>query len=112
MRLFLRITIPLLVILAAAGVITLLSERDAVPELSRKVGKRAGQIPNDWFHIQKAYPYDEVPLGAYRRAREQAQAMMEAHLAAQQGKTAAATWSSVGPSNIGGRITAIGAHAS
>ncbi len=75
----------------------------------------AGKTPNDWFHLQRALPYDEIPIGAHRRALDQAVALRAEGAAgdpAEAGKAASAAWSLAGPTNIGGRVTAIAAHAS
>lgn len=113
MRVFLRICIPLLVVLAAAvAFIRPGGERESIPGPGASFGKRAGQIPNDWFYAQRAYPYEQIPAAAYRRAREQARALRDARGEPASGKNLNNEWSLVGPSNIGGRITAIGSHES
>jgi hypothetical protein len=78
----------------------------------------AEKVPNDWFHLQRALPYDEIPLEAPRRALDQALALRAAaggggaDAREDAGKAASAAWALAGPTNIGGRITAIAAHAS
>jgi hypothetical protein len=140
MRAILRFTIPLLVLLALAALITLITEQKATPGLMDLVGKKPGQVPNDWFHTQRAYPNDEIPAGAHARALAQARALaglpwqdpltrdpdMPLRSAREEdGASAAASredgraplavpaaWTAVGPTNIGGRITALGVHTS
>jgi photosystem II stability/assembly factor-like uncharacterized protein len=59
--------------------------------------------PNDWFLAQRAWPEHDVPAGAHANALAQARAMAEAPLRS----SAAAQWLASGPTNVGGRITAV-----
>ena len=77
-------------------------------------GERAEEgekIPNEYFHVQRSYPQSDIPMDAYRAALDQAMA----HRAALRGGDAAAfggAWEAAGPTNIGGRITAVAIHPS
>jgi photosystem II stability/assembly factor-like uncharacterized protein len=66
-----------------------------------------GKKPNDWFHLQRAYPGSDVPMERYRAALEQARAM---EAAAGEGERGATLWQPAGPTNIMGRITCLTAH--
>ncbi len=66
-----------------------------------------GEKPADWFMRQRAYPADNVNIAAYRAAVEQARQLRAAYPQADE-----VIWEEAGPNNIGGRLTAIGAHAS
>jgi photosystem II stability/assembly factor-like uncharacterized protein len=68
-----------------------------------------GPEPSDWFGLQRAFPADSIPQQTYQTAVEQA--LLE-RAAAGNGKlspSAAFPWQFVGPTNIGGRVTAIDA---
>jgi photosystem II stability/assembly factor-like uncharacterized protein len=69
----------------------------------------AEQRPNDWFYMQRAYPYDVIPVKAHRDAVAHARAMY-AEAAAKSASTV--EWTQAGPSNIPGRITDLAVHPS
>jgi photosystem II stability/assembly factor-like uncharacterized protein len=58
--------------------------------------------PSDWFYLQRAYPNDKIPIEKYFTAIEEKQNMISKNL-----NTFGAGWYPVGPSNVGGRITAL-----
>jgi photosystem II stability/assembly factor-like uncharacterized protein len=58
--------------------------------------------PGEWFHYQRAYPQNEIDYNKYFDAMETKRIMMES-----DEMTDLAAWQSIGPSNIGGRITAM-----
>jgi len=70
----------------------------------------AGPYPSDWFGMQRAFPYESIPQEKYQAAIEQAlserAAMGSSKLTASAGVL---EWQFAGPSNIGGRVTAIAA---
>lgn len=57
--------------------------------------------PDDWMYRQRAYPHGRIDQDVYLRAMQQWQALAE-----HPGRSGAA-WVSVGPDNIGGRITSL-----
>ncbi len=59
--------------------------------------------PSDYFHLQRAYPGAEIPDVAWQRGMAQSRAKRTA-------ERGGAAWELAGPTNIGGRITAIGYH--
>lgn len=59
-------------------------------------------IPNDWFFQQRAFPYDQINTAAYYQAIRQSRSQLQARNNEQ--------WESVGPTNIGGRITDVELH--
>ena len=61
--------------------------------------------PTDWFYRQRAFPFGEINHEAVREAHEQA-ALMRSEAAARGG----ASWTFAGPTNIGGRVSAIAAE--
>lgn len=63
-----------------------------------------GEVPNDWFVQQRAFPRRDLDQRARLNAFEDA---ARSPLA-----TAASTWTFAGPDNVGGRITDIEAHPS
>ncbi|MCA9759047.1 MAG: glycosyl hydrolase [Candidatus Eisenbacteria bacterium] len=84
-------------------------------------GKKAGYLPNDWFHDQRSFPERDYAVAAPIAAMEQARAdrigvfgdrAFPADGPSSNGERGADTWSSVGPINIGGRLTAVGVHPS
>ncbi len=58
--------------------------------------------PSDWFYTQRAFPYDNIPLEKYLKAIRTKEEMSSENYS-----VANAAWYPVGPSNIGGRITAL-----
>ncbi len=94
------------------------------PSSGPEIGKAAGKIPNDWFHVQRAYPETDYPHQAVTRAVESARADFAALGRAVGGQdaigpedhsfgsrgTTPGQWDLAGPVNIGGRITALTAH--
>lgn len=60
---------------------------------------------NDWFMLQRVYPFDDIDPRRYESARRAIKSV-----AAPQSALSAPSWQSVGPSNIGGRISAIVLH--
>jgi photosystem II stability/assembly factor-like uncharacterized protein len=64
--------------------------------------KGAKEEDNDWFMLQRAYPYDDIDPARYEQARRIIRQKVRS------GNSPPATsWQSVGPSNIGGRITSL-----
>ncbi|GAB4374280.1 MAG: exo-alpha-sialidase [Calditrichia bacterium] len=61
-------------------------------------------MPNDWFYLQRAYPEKTLDLEAWRAAQEQARYFRE-NISLEN-----LFWQEAGPTNIGGRITALAAH--
>ena len=72
---------------------------------SPKRQPEAEKQPNDWFFIQRAFPYNDIDKATHLRAVQQAQASRALFK-----NSTAATWRQIGPTNIGGRITAIAVH--
>ena len=62
-------------------------------------------VDNDWFMLQRVYPHDDVDPALYELAKSRIRAM--AHDI--PGGTGV-PWISVGPSNIGGRVTSVALH--
>lgn len=59
------------------------------------------RTPNPWFFTERAYPLGAIPLDRWRAARAEALA------ARSSPRGPAASWTPRGPTNIGGRVTAI-----
>ncbi|MBI5472509.1 MAG: T9SS type A sorting domain-containing protein [Ignavibacteriae bacterium] len=60
---------------------------------------------NDWFMLQRVYPKDDIDPRLYEQARAQIKSMAES-----RPQMTVPVWSSVGPSNIGGRISCLLLH--
>lgn len=58
--------------------------------------------PSDWFFTQRSYPYNNIPVEKYYDALEEKKNMISKNMDA-----ASTGWYPAGPSNIGGRITAL-----
>ncbi|GAB4329235.1 MAG: exo-alpha-sialidase [Calditrichia bacterium] len=69
----------------------------------RAPNAEAAKKPHDWFMMQRVYPGRQYDYQAIKRAREQVKQLRSA------GTRLSAQWQLVGPSNIGGRITALAA---
>lgn len=74
--------------------------------------KKAGKVPkkltpqmrpSSWFYEQRAYPYLEIPEGAWEKAQSEAREMIDRY------RTAAPplVWEEAGPENVPGRIAAL-----
>ncbi|MCD6347454.1 MAG: T9SS type A sorting domain-containing protein [Bacteroidales bacterium] len=63
--------------------------------------------PNDWMLMQRMYPYDKINPDAYDQSRQQA---IQIRKDAARFKTDREDWESVGPYNVGGRVTDIEMH--
>jgi photosystem II stability/assembly factor-like uncharacterized protein len=59
-------------------------------------------IPGDWFYYQRAYPFKEIPIAKFFDAQTNKQ-----NLISRNSKIAGTNWYPVGPSNIGGRVSAL-----
>jgi photosystem II stability/assembly factor-like uncharacterized protein len=59
-------------------------------------------IPGDWFHFQRAFPYQDYPAEKYFEAFDQKVIINRISKSNFNGD-----WHPLGPSNIGGRITAL-----
>ncbi len=74
------------------------------------IPRRLETRPNDWFYVQRSYPYDTIATGKYREAVHYTeQALQQA--SAKRGSAMASVWQQAGPTNIPGRITDIEAVA-
>ncbi|MCX6641328.1 MAG: T9SS type A sorting domain-containing protein [bacterium] len=82
-------------------------EKDTAWQEEEEEGKGKNNAPSDWFYRQRAYPQQEINMAAYHAAYSQAQELRSAY-----SQTDEVVWSEAGPSNIGGRVTAIGVHPS
>lgn len=71
-------------------------------DLSPRFKKSFDFRPSEWFHGQRAYPYDDFPLENYHRA-----ILVKERMEVSGDAISSAAWEPVGPSNIGGRITAL-----
>jgi photosystem II stability/assembly factor-like uncharacterized protein len=60
--------------------------------------------PKEWFTLSRAYPYNDIPFTAYKRAMNHAQAIQQ-----QTQSRAIGIWTIAGPANVGGRVTTIAA---
>lgn len=58
--------------------------------------------PSDWFYTQRAFPNKEIPFEKYFEAMDKKQQMQSS-----DNSSLTLNWIARGPSNIGGRITAI-----
>lgn len=74
-------------------------------EQARELTERTA--PADWFFGQRAYPGTELPQDSFESARLQATAERAIEASTPGTSAASLSWESVGPENIGGRVTAI-----
>jgi hypothetical protein len=99
---------PLLVALAPILLLALTLSGEPARRAGEPAGDhhRPGEDPADVFLAQRAGPDGAIPKGAYRAALGQAR-MELAHDRASASQVEALAWQSVGPYNIGGRVTAL-----
>ena len=69
-----------------------------------KLVSRESPEPNDYLFLQRAFPYDQIPSGAYYEAVEWVQGQAESPSNSVQ-------WELAGPARGGGRITDVAMHA-
>jgi photosystem II stability/assembly factor-like uncharacterized protein len=91
-------------VLAAFLCLCFASQKYFTPSDPNKL-KELAKRPSDWFFMQRAFPYDDIDKAAHLQAVRQAQASRALFKG-----SAAAPWRPIGPSNIGGRITAMAVH--
>ncbi|MBI5215395.1 MAG: T9SS type A sorting domain-containing protein [Ignavibacteriae bacterium] len=81
---------------------------EGVHSLSRlkdvHISHQSAGLDNDWFMSQRSYPKNEIPRNALTKAKLQMSAFRAGI------KNPSGTWKVEGPSNIGGRITAVLIH--
>jgi photosystem II stability/assembly factor-like uncharacterized protein len=92
---FLRLVRTAGAVAASLGIVVLLTQR------SENSGPP--KQPNDYFHVQRSWPSHDIPKGAFAAALEQARDLARSPLRSSQG----AVWQEAGPTNVGGRITAV-----
>jgi photosystem II stability/assembly factor-like uncharacterized protein len=90
----------------------MLNGRKATPESFREYKESVrsddpSRKPTEWFTIQRAYPFDDIPFESYRQALKQAVDVRNATMSDLE-----FTATLAGPSNVGGRITALAVHPS
>lgn len=79
------------------------------PDPLEKSVKSEEEIPNDWIMRQRAYPNKNISFEELKSLRNQSMAMKYSQ---QMYKSATASWQQAGPTNIGGRVSAIAVHPS
>ena len=112
-----RFFLPVAATIALAGILFVFfpmqrHEQKATGEKFQafKMAKRKGDTskkPTEWFTLSRAYPYDEIPFEPYKRALDRA---IEIH--SQNASARIGIWVMAGPSNVGGRVTALAVHPS
>ena len=65
------------------------------------------QAPNNWFFMQRAYPFETINYNAFDEALEQADRLLALNVFKQNG-----SWEFIGPTNVGGRLTDVVMHPS
>lgn len=60
------------------------------------------KAPNPWFFLERAYPFGRIARKDWERAQ------IEARMLREEAQAKAGTWTALGPTNIGGRVTDIG----
>ncbi len=88
----------------AAGAFAFLITTPRQPFATGGHQQREAAVDNDWFMLQRVYPNNDVHPSLYEQARNTIKQMAESR----DGMLAA--WQSVGPSNVGGRITSLALH--
>src|SRR5262245_15171878 len=68
-----------------------------------------GLYPSDWFGAQRAFPGTTIPQERWRAAVQQTLLERSLHGLRTSDAGPSLMWEEVGPSNIGGRVTAIAA---
>lgn len=87
-------------VLAFIAALSILIEKDTIKR--NKTEKK----PNDWFYMQRAFPYQQINQEAYFEAARQAWKMKQESFSLRESDP----WELAGPLNIGGRISAVAMH--
>jgi photosystem II stability/assembly factor-like uncharacterized protein len=74
-------------------------------EFDEEKGGDTSRKPKEWFTLSRAYPYNDIPFDAYKRSLARAENVRNDRTSLIVG-----TWTLAGPSNVGGRITAMAAN--
>ncbi len=77
-------------------------EREGKIDVPKKKKRDTGLKPSQWFTLSRAYPYRNIPFEAYKRALS-----VVANVKAQSPTQLTGVWTLSGPSNVGGRVTAM-----
>ncbi|MGH7492995.1 MAG: WD40/YVTN/BNR-like repeat-containing protein, partial [bacterium] len=96
--------LPFACLLALLAFFAILHKPGAIDQ-SLSSSRAAEKKPNDWFFLQRAFPFDRIDKRSRLRAVQQAQAIRSL-----QKNNTRASWIPIGPTNIGGRITAAAVH--
>jgi photosystem II stability/assembly factor-like uncharacterized protein len=86
----------MVILITAAAAFFLLQFPKTVNDVEKKF------YPSDWFYTQRAYPNSEIPMEKYFEAVRDKEGMISKNFS-----VANESWYPVGPSNIGGRISAL-----
>lgn len=73
------------------------SEEKEEPSENKETKKFA---PSEWFYTQRAYPLDEIPVEKYFEAVGKKSTLVDR-------SSMSVSWTPIGPTNIGGRVTCI-----
>ncbi len=82
----------------------------ALAKVRAELAAGGAQPEDDWFFARRAYPQMSLPDRVASKIRRSATAFRKTRLTAVPQAAASPTWTSVGPTNIGGRITAVLIH--
>lgn len=95
---FNKIVLPLILIVSLGYFSFLFTD---TPKKKVKLPKTEKKLfPSDWFHYQRSYPNNDIPFERYYAALEKTKTMGDA-------PQSALNWLLTGPTNVGGRITAV-----
>ncbi|MEN0050294.1 MAG: T9SS type A sorting domain-containing protein [Bacteroidota bacterium] len=70
-----------------------------------KTSEEVEAAPDNWFYQQRAYPFQNINYQVYNQAAQQLQEQRKVKQL--ESRTTTSDWESVGPVNIGGRVTDI-----
>lgn len=99
----LRFALPLAVLCAGFFLLLHPGQRPERPPYGVSFKSVANEKPDDWFFRQRAHPQGRIPAAAREHGFAQAHAL-QVEAADRQ------DWEPAGPTNIGGRITALAVH--
>ncbi|MBI4548978.1 MAG: T9SS type A sorting domain-containing protein [Ignavibacteriae bacterium] len=74
---------------------------------TRRVGESDALRSFEWWYNQRAYPYELIPQGAFERAARYVNASIKKERKYSPMDANSSQWSSLGPTNIGGRTLAL-----
>ncbi|HET9888237.1 MAG TPA: hypothetical protein VFR10_12085 [bacterium] len=104
MNRLLRLGAPAMAAIALAFLAAAIPQKHSLRRDRIETPRGLVKQPSDFFQRQRAFPFHQIPNGAYAKAVRQARQLDGGERATRS------SWEQAGPTNVGGRVTAIAVH--